>query len=319
MMKTADEMTREELLKYIKKLEFENTVLNDEVLAVAKSPYLPQTVARLTYKVVLHREEILKNELRSRVDEKKGSLFEIKNQIRKYAPILGLDPDSIRILVTEAIQNIVEHGYGQYAEIELEINNTGPNPYFKTSFKHGMPEGRKYTLAQIEENAKKGDVTSEEFDFENPRGRGEFLMKEISDERQIINGVDVDENGNRIHYFKRVMINYKYPDGPRIETSFDEIREELDRLDGDEVVCYFHVDHKKNKLDTITVVTNKNREHTVRKMMEDAGFTLFHKDSYSKTIFSSFKPAKEFTEAEIKTLFSEVKKVVSAEVLHKMT
>ena len=49
--------------------------------------------------------------------------MDFPNQIRKYAPILGLDPDGIRIIVTEAIQNIIEHGYGPYAEIALELNN----------------------------------------------------------------------------------------------------------------------------------------------------------------------------------------------------
>jgi anti-sigma regulatory factor (Ser/Thr protein kinase) len=317
MPKSTDEMNVDELKAYIKKLEYENTSLRDEVQAVEKSPFLPQTVAKLVYRVVLRREDIVKNELKSNVNEKQGSLFEIKNQIRKYAPILGLDPDSIRIIVTEAIQNIIEHGHGNYAEIELEINNACLNPYFKTSFKHGMPEGKKYTLTQIEENAKKGDITSEAFDFENPRGRGEFLMKELSDERQIINGVDIDENGNKIHYFKRILINYKDSNGARVETSFDEIRDELDRLDGDEVVCYFHIDHKMSKLSSITVITNKSKEVSVRALMEEAGFTLSHKDTYSRTVFSSFTPTRSMTEEEINKLFVAVKKVVNAEVLHK--
>jgi anti-sigma regulatory factor (Ser/Thr protein kinase) len=318
MQKNLDEMSLEDIKKYVRKLENENKDLNDEVQAVQKSPFLPQTLAKLSFRVVLRREDIVKNELHSRVNEKEGSLFEIKNQIRKYAPIIGLDPDAIRIIVTEAIQNIIEHGHGKYAEIELEIDNTIQNPYFKTSFKHEMIAGSRYTLSQIEENAKKGDFSSDSFDFEDSRGRGEFLMKEIADERQIMNGVDIDENGEKVHYFKRILINYKDPNGPRIETSFDEIREELDRLDGDEVVCYFHLDHKMNKLNLITVVTNKSKEVAAKQKMEEAGFTLTHKDSYSKTIFLSFKPIKEFSESEIKKLFGEVKKVVSAEILHKV-
>lgn len=314
----TEEMSTEELKKYIKKLEHENSLLRDEVNAVQKSVFLPQTLAKLQYKAVLRREDIVKKELQSRINEKEGSLFEIKNQIRKYAPILGLDPDAIRIIVTEALQNIIEHGYGNYAEVELEINNTVANPYFKTTFKHQMPEGQKYTLAQIEQNAEKGDITSPFFDFENPRGRGEFLMKQLSDERQIINGVDTDEEGNKIHYFKRVLINYKDPHGPRVETSFDEIREELDRLDGEEVVCYFHIDHKMNKLNSITVITNKNREMSVRHLMESSGFTLSHKDTYSRTIFLSFTPNKEFSELEINEIFSQVRKIVSAEIHHKL-
>jgi hypothetical protein len=127
----------------------------------------------------------------------------------------------------------------------------------------------------------------------------------------------IDENGNRIHYFKRILINYKDSNGARVETSFDEIRDELDRLDGDEVVCYFHIDHKMSKLSSITVITNKSKEVSVRALMEEAGFTLSHKDTYSRTVFSSFTPTRSMTEDEINKLFVAVKKVVNAEVLHK--
>ncbi|MCX7997317.1 MAG: ATP-binding protein, partial [Leptospiraceae bacterium] len=102
-----------------------------------------------------------------------------------------------------------------------------------------------------------------------------------------------------------------------VETSFDEIREELDRLDGEEVVCYFHLDHKMNKLKTITIITNKNREHGVRNLMEDKGFSLSHKDTYSRTSFLSFTPNRAFSEEEINEIFTQVKKIVAAEVLHK--
>jgi len=318
-MPVTDGKTTEELKEIIKKLEYQNKILNDELNAVQNSPYLPKTLAKLNYTVTLKREEILKNEFGVSINEKQGSLYEIKNQLRKYAPILGLDPDTVRITVTEAIQNIIEHGHGLYAQIELEINNLAKNPYLKLSFKHEMVPGQKYTLSQIEENAKKGDITSESFDFENARGRGEFLMKELTDERQIINGVELDEFGNKIHYFKRIMINYKDPQGPRVETSFDEIREEIDRLDNEDVVCYFHIDHKQNVLNSITVIVNKTEEQKTRKIMEDAGFTLEHKDTYSKTLFCSFRPSvtKVYTEEEIEELFANVRKTVQSEVLNK--
>ncbi|MBP9887656.1 MAG: ATP-binding protein [Leptospiraceae bacterium] len=308
----------EDLKKRISKLEFENSTLKDELLAVQNSLYLQHTIAKLHYSVTLNREEIKSKELTSGINEKQGSLFEIKNQIRKYAPILGLDPDGIRIIVTEAIQNIIEHGYGPYAEIALEINNLASNPYFKISFKHEMEPGRAYTLAQIEENAKKGDITSESFDWDNPRGRGEFMMKELSDERQIINGVEYDETGRKIHYFKRILINYKNPKGERVETSFDEIREEIDRLDKEEVVCYFHIDHKKSELDSITVITSSEKDASVKQIMHEAGFQLTHKDNYSKTSFCTFKPNRDVTVEEIKELFASVRKTVTAEVQHKL-
>lgn len=317
MVELQQDESIEELKKKLSKLEYDNKILQDELLAVEKSPYLPKTLARLHYSVTLRRDEILKNEFGASINEKQGSLYEIKNQLRKYAPLIGLDPDIARITVTEAIQNIIEHGHGSYAHIEMEINNLATNPYMKMSFKHEMKPGQQYTLTQIEENAKKGDINSEYFDFEDARGRGEFLMKELTDERQIINGVELDDNGEKIHYFKRILINYRDPKGPRMETSFDEIREEIDRLDTDDVVCYFHTDHKQARLNSITVITNKSEDHRVRKIMEEAGFSLSHRDTYSRTLFSPYKPLKDVTREEIEHLFVKIRKLVQAEVEYK--
>lgn len=303
-----------EIEKQIQKLEFENSQLKDELLAVKNSLHLPNTIAKLVYQVTLRREEILKNEFNRGMNEKHGSLFEIKNQIRKYAPILGLDPDSIRIVVTEAIQNIIEHGYGQYAEVMLEINNVVSNPYFKISFKHEMEPGKSYTLHQIEENAKKGDITSEAFNWDDPRGRGEFMMKELTDERQIINGIELDENGNKIYYFKRILINYKNPSEERVETSFDEIREEIGRLEKDEVVCYYHIDHRKNEIDSITVIADSENDLSVNATMSEAGFYISKKEIILKTSFCSFKTDKKASQVEINDLFTKVRKTVLAEV-----
>src|SRR6185295_556273 len=100
MNPATDSGSTQELLKKIEKLENENRLLKDELNAVAQSPYLPQTIASLHFKVVLKREEIIKHEFGARINEKQGSLYDIKNQIKKYAPILGLDPDSVRISVT---------------------------------------------------------------------------------------------------------------------------------------------------------------------------------------------------------------------------
>lgn len=304
----------EDLQKKIKKLEFENSQLKDELHAVQNSLYLQHTIAKLNYHVKLKRDEIKAKELTAGINEKQGSLFEIKNQIRKYAPILGLDPDAIRIVVTEAIQNIIEHGYGPFADVELEINNLAENPYFKISFKHEMEPGKKYTLSQIEENAKKGDINSDSFDWNDPRGRGEYMMKELTDERQIINGVELNEFGKKIHYFKRVLINYKNPTGHRVETSFDEIRDEIDRLDDDEVVCYFHIDHQKNEIDSVTIISKSENDNSIKKIMNEASFQLSHRDTLSKTSFLTFKTEKKASELEINELFSKVRKTISAEV-----
>ena len=87
-METVANENIEDLKKKLSKLEFENTNLKDELLAVQNSLYLQHTIAKLNYSVVLNREEIKAKELTAGINEKQGSLFEIKNQIRKYAPIL---------------------------------------------------------------------------------------------------------------------------------------------------------------------------------------------------------------------------------------
>jgi hypothetical protein len=61
-------------------------------------------------------------------------------------------------------------------------------------------------------------------------------------------------------------------------------------LDKDEVVCYFHIDHKKSELDSFTVITSSETDNSVKQIMDEAGFQLTHKDNYSKTSFCTYKP-----------------------------
>jgi hypothetical protein len=62
-MDTVANENVEELKKKISKLEFENTNLKDELLAVQNSLYLQHTIAKLNYSVTLNREEIKAKEL----------------------------------------------------------------------------------------------------------------------------------------------------------------------------------------------------------------------------------------------------------------
>lgn len=299
--------------KKIKKLEEELRLMKEKYDSGITSPYLKKSLEGIHLKITFKREEIVKQEFGKKIPANQGSLYEIKELIKKFAPIVGVDPDSARISATEALQNIIEHGDGPYAEFSLEINNHVLNPYLKMSFKHEILPGKKYTLSDINHNVKKGDITSDLFDFENSRGRGEFIMKELADERRILNGVELLPDGRKIHYFQRVLINYRDPKGSRAETSFDEIREEIGKLDNEDVLCYFHLDHKKSKLKTLTVVVSKTREEVVKKILVDNGFELVHKDTYYKSLFMSFSPPEDKDTVQLDSLFQKIRKKVESE------
>lgn len=302
-----------ELEKKIRELEKENQYLKERYLHGITSPYIKQSLESVQVKITMRREEIVAEEFGKRIPENLGSLYEIKELIRRIAPIVDVDPDSARITATEALQNIIEHGDGPFAEFSLEVNNHCDNPYLKMSFKHEILPGKKYTLAEINQNVKKGDITSDSFDFESSRGRGEFIMKELSDERRVLNGVELLPDGRKIHYFQRILINYKNPQGSRAETSFDEIRDEIGRLDNEDVVCYFHLDHKKSQLKTLTVVVAKTREEIVKKILMDKGFELAHKDTYYRCLFMSFSPPEDTSSIDMDQLFQKIRKKVESE------
>jgi anti-sigma regulatory factor (Ser/Thr protein kinase) len=299
--------------KKIQELEKEIRSLKERLSSVANSPYLKNSLERMQVQITLKREQIIKDEFGKKIQEYQGSLYEIKDLIRRYAPLVGVDADSARIAATEALQNIIEHGDGPYAEFLLEIVKNCENPFMKMSFKHEIAPGKKYTLADINKNALKGDITSDSFDFESARGRGEFIMRQLTDERRILNGVEILPNGRKIHYFQRVLINYQDPKGSRAETSFDEIREEIQRLGMDEMVCYFHLDHKRSELRTLTIVIPKQREEIVKKMLSEAGFELNHKDTYYKYLFLSFLPLPDRKIPNLDQLFQKIRKKVESE------
>lgn len=305
-METTESKKIEELQK-----EIEN--LKARLRSGFSSPNLQRSFETVHIRITLQREEIVKHELNKRISEDKSSLYEIKELIRRFAPLVGVDPDSARISATEALQNLIEHGDGPYAEFMMDINNNCENPYLKMSFKHEILPGKKYTLSDINKNVRKGDITSGEFDFESSRGRGEFIMKELTDERRILNGVELLPDGRKIHYFQRILINYKDPKGPRAETSFDEIRDEIRKLDNEDVVCYFHLDNKKSELKTLTVVVNKSKEDMVRKILFEKGFQLKHKDTYYRSMFLSFEPPENHKDIDLDGLFHKIRKKVEAE------
>ncbi len=304
----------EDLEKQVEDLRFQLKEVREELDAIKESPYLQTSVRTLRYEVVLDRTEVMSRELGQKINEKHGSMYEVKNQARRLSHLLGLDADMVRVMVTEALQNIIEHGYGRYCTVLLELRNDAVNPCLVSTFKHELPPGERYTLDQINSNARKGDVTSEHFDFESSRGRGEFIMKQLTDERRIINGLEVNPDGRKVNYFKRILINYKNPGGARERVSFQEIKDEIDRLDYEDIVCCFHVDHRVDRPDSVTIAASKGHLPKVLSIMNQHGFRIVEQEPYYRTVFATFVADHAADRDELIHLFARVRQVVYQEV-----
>lgn len=297
----------------VEKLKLEVQDLRDELNAVRQSPYLQNSVRSMAYKVVLDRDEVVNREFGQRINEKLGTMFEIKNQAKRFAHLLGLDADMIRLMVTEALQNIIEHGHGRYATVRFEIHNDHINPYLISSFKHEIAPGERYTMKDINFNALKADVTSEYFDIESARGRGEFIMKQLTNERRVINGIEMDHDGRKIHYFKRILINYKNPAGARERVNFGEIKAEIDRLDYEDVVCCFHVDYKIDRPNLVTIACVKNNLPKVSALLERHGYQMIEKENYFRTVFATFGVPEGAKYEDLVGMFGQVRQIVYEE------
>ncbi|EHQ04579.1 ATP-binding protein [Leptonema illini] len=313
-METKDLL--EELKNKIERLERENRNLLDEMNYAKESPYLQSSILHLHYEVVINRDEVMSKEFGHRINEKHGTMYEIKTQSRRLAQLLGLDADGIRMMVTEAVQNIIEHGYGKFVHVSLDVHNNAVNPYMVCSFKHELPPGEVYTLSDINRNALKGDVTSEHFDFESSRGRGEFIMKELTDERRIINGIEINPDGQKIRYFKRILIKYSNPQGPHEKVTFSELKREIDRLDIDDVVCYFHVHHLSEEPTAVTIATLRSSARRVSEIMKENGFQPVDEENYYRTVFATYRPVADaaMDKEKLLGLFAKVRQIVHQEL-----
>ena len=287
--------------------------LREEINVIRESPYLQSSIKQMVYEVVIDREEVVAREFGQRINEKHGTMYEVKNQAKRMAHLLGLDGDLIRMMVTEAVQNILEHGTGLSVHVRLEINNDDLNPSLVSTFKHDMPPGQTYTLSEINANAAKGDITSDQFDFESDRGRGEYIMKQLTDERRIINGTEINKDGRKVHSFKRMLINYKYPGGPRNKVNFEDIKGEIDRLDYDDVVCCFHVHHRHDRPDAVTIATTRVQMEKVAMIMTQNGFRVTEQEPYYRTVFATFEPTTPVDKERLLGLFARVRQVAYEE------
>lgn len=304
----------EELQKRIQQLEKENQKLREELEYIKISPFFQKSVHQLSYEVTLDREEVIQNEFGKRINEKLGTMYEIKEQAYRLAHLVQVDPVSVRIMVNEAIQNAIEHGYGKYVMVRIEVNTRVINPYILCSFKHEMPPGISYTLKEIEQNALKGDATSEYFDFESSRGRGEFLMRELTDERRIINGLEINPEGKKVRYFKRILIKYRDPLGPKEKETFSEIKKEIDRLDIDDVVCYFHIHHISSEPFAVTVATLRSSAPKVIEIMKEKEYFPVEEEPYYRTVFLTFKKEGTIDREELLKLFAKIRYIVQQEI-----
>ncbi len=302
-----------ELESQIEILTREVHELQEEINFIRESPYLQSSIKQMVYEVNIDREEVVAREFGHKINEKHGTMYEVKNQAKRMSHLLGLDGDLIRMMVTEAVQNILEHGTGKYVHVRLEINNDDLNPSLICTFKHDMQPGQTYTLSDINQNAAKGDITSDQFDFESDRGRGEYIMKQLTDERRIINGTEINKDGRKVHYFKRMLINYKYPGGPRNKVNFEDIKAEIDRLDYDDVVCCFHVHHRHDFPDAVTIATTRVQMEKVARIMVENGFRVIEQEPYYRTVFATFEPTNPVDKEALLKLFARVRQVAYEE------
>lgn len=300
----------EEIRAKLKKLEEEKDRLHRQEFALAESPFAKESVLKLSLSWQLHRGRIREREFGQRIDETMGTMYDIKNQAFRYAHLLGLDPDSVRMVVTEALQNIIEHGHGDYCYVTFRVNNDCPNPYLVCVFKHYLPEGQLYTMKDVNSNAERGDITSEKFDFEDSRGRGEFMMREIADVRKIINGTEVGPDGKKHHYFQRKLILYRDPAGPRERTNFNEIKQEIDRLDYEDVICYFHIRHQDRALNQVTVAAHKSMKETVVALMKENGLELGEFEEYYRAAFMIFEATEALEAGQLNSLLQKIRQQI---------
>lgn len=296
----------DELRETIKNLEQMNMNLIKEKNALLNSRFAKQNISNIELKWELKRENILNNELSQKIDETEGTMFDIKNQAHHYAHLLGIDADKVRMAITEGIQNIIEHGSGPLATVRICLENDCANPNITLIFKHQLKPGEKYTLTDVNSNVQKGDISSDQFDFESSRGRGEFMMKEISDARKIINGTETLPNGEQVHYFVRKLIFYKDPDGPKERISLNEIKSEIDRMDYEDIICCFHIKHEDDLCHIITVACHKSKQSEVTRIMKEKGFDIEEFENYYRASFMSFKPKFPVSVKEIDDAFEKV-------------
>lgn len=318
--------TEEDLLSYFSTLRFDNPEnhniipllnkiieekkkslqelnhLKQHLSAVKDSPFLPESINQLSFNGTINRKWVLSNEYGHRIDEKHGTAFIFKERAKEFAEIIGLDADSIRLALTEAIQNLFEHGHGDQAQVEIRIDNIDRDDAFlEMSFKHHIPENKFYSLKDANRNADEGIV-----DFENSRGRGEFMMRELMDERRFINGTELDIDGKRVHFFKRILRKYKNP-GKRksIPALLPEFKIFLERLEKYQITVFMNIDYTRDTRQLVVAANEKDSDR-ITSVFKENGYSYSGTDHVRNYKVNYWQMPENVTQNSINEMIAEI-------------
>lgn len=270
------------------------------------SAFLSQTTKEVRFRTIANRDSI--NQLEPGQGAR-GALFYFKEKAREFAIIAGLDPDEMRMAFTEGIQNIVEHGQGKDVEIEIAVENIGTEDlYFEMSFKHYMSTKEFYSLNDANKSADTGM-----FDFESPRGRGEFLMREIMDERKFLNGVEKKDDGSRNFFFKRLMRKYKNPKPkPLVARLDDDFKKYINSLQDFKSAMFVRMNYFEKKTEIVISEAHSSAD-TFRDVMSRFGYSFKGVDTYRNNAYSFWETDLDPEKAKgpFLSILGEIEKLLS--------
>jgi len=273
------------VLKIAKMYDSETTKNNFAAKAYESykdSPYLKNSAQEISCFARIDRNFIVENEFGKRIEEMHGTMFYFKERTKEFAHIAGLDADEMRMAYGEGIQNILEHGKGKYVEVEVSVHNiNSENVYLQMSFKHYMPSMEFYSILEANKNADEGILN-----FESSRGRGEYLMREIMDERKFINGIQKRPGGEKEYFFQRIMRKYRNPH-PKAHVGYmtDEFKNYIDSLQDYHSALFVRMDYFSKKKELVISEDTGNIDK-VKELMKKYNYSLIGSDNYRNINFS---------------------------------
>lgn len=302
LLDNLDNGGRDEL---IKELLYDIIMKQKEINAIKDSPYLPDSIESLTFTGRVNRQKVFENEYQSRINEKHGTSYIFKETACDLAEISGIESDTIRLAVTEALQNLFEHGNGKTAEIELKIDNLNKDDAFmEMSFKHQIPHNKFYSLKEANEKA---DAALS--DFDNDRGRGEFMMRELVDERRFINGSEINERNQRSYYFKRILKKFKNKDHkPKAQKILPEFRNFIDQLEKYQITVFLRIDYNTEKK-SFVIASNAEDLRTITTLMKEKDYAYIRKSNYKNYIFSFWQVPDNITQRSMNEIIKEIESI----------
>jgi len=262
------------------------TQLNEKFLQTdktIKSPYLKKSTQLIEFKGFVNRDAVVLGEFGQHIDETEGTMFFFKEKTKEFAQIAGLDPDEMRMAFTEGIQNVLEHGEGDNVEISVRVNNiNSDNVYLEMSFKHYMSDKNFYSLTEANKSADSGMM-----DFESPRGRGEFMMREIMDERKFINGYEKDDSGKGLYFFQRILRKY-LNSKPKKDSSqlTNDFKTYIDSLQDYGSALFVRMDYYAKKKELV-ISEQKGDIESITKLLNAHSYSYKGRDHY-KNIYYTF-------------------------------